>query len=173
LASPSINTKPHHVPVHDLILLESVRVRLAVVWLTAGLLIVTTVIFQSLFHHFQGKTDEVWKWLLPLLMPTLGMVVSVLGSSALFPLFSGAVVRKSFYRIAELLSIFYLIFILLTILIQPFVSASVDEQIASFHTSNLWLGPFQGLVASALGVLFASKHSAKGASEPADNQDDS
>jgi len=154
-----------------LVRLDVVRVRLAVVWLTAASVIFGTVILQSLMGHYQDRTDEVWKWLLPAIMPTLGLVISVIGSSALLPFFSGAVVRRSFYRVALLLSIFYLLyllFIFLNVVIQPFVSATVDDQIKSFHTSNLWLAPLQGLVASALGVLFASKHSAQSDSEDND-----
>jgi len=151
----------------DLVRLEVVRVRLAVVWLSAASVIFGTLILQSLLGHYQDRADEVWKWLLPAITPTLGLVISVIGSSALLPSFSGAVVRKSFYRIALLLSIFYLVFIFLNIVIQPFISATIDDQIKSFHTSNLWLAPLQGLVASALGVLFVSKHSTQ-----ADSEDD-
>ena len=87
-------------------------------------------------------------------MPTLGMVVSVLGYTALDPTVSEAVVRKSFLSVAWWLSAFYLALILLTILIQPFTAA---EPAQLMRLSNLWLGPVQGLVASALGVLFVSK----------------
>lgn len=137
--------------------LEMVRSRLAGVWLIGGLLIFTIVILQSLIGHFGDQMYKVWQWLLPSIMPTMTMVISVLGASALAPFFSGLVVRKTFYRTAEYLSIFYLFLLLLTILIQPFVSASVDEEIKSLSSSNLFLGPLQGLVGSALGVLFASK----------------
>jgi hypothetical protein len=159
---------PQAIAAPGLVRLDSVRVRLAVVWLSAASIIFGTLILQSLMGHYQDRTDEVWKWLLPAIMPTLGLVISVIGSSALLPFFSGAVVRKSFYRVALLLSIFYLLFIFLNVVIQPFVSATVDDQIKSFHTSNLWLAPLQGLVASALGVLFASKHSAQ--SDSQDNE---
>jgi hypothetical protein len=43
--------------------------------------------------------------------------------------------------------------VLLTLLIPPVAGT---DPIALMHTSNLWLGPFQGVVASALGVLFVS-----------------
>ena len=48
----------------------------------------------------------------------------------------------------------YLVIILVSILIQPF---SEKPPIELMHSSNLWLGPLQGLVASALSILFVSK----------------
>lgn len=138
----------------DLISLDAVRARLSVVWLGGASLILLLVVLQSLLGKYQTKTQEAWGWLLPTIMPTLGMIVSVLGYTALETRASSFVVRKVFARIAIWLSVFYQALILLTILIQPFVGT---DPIDLMHTSNLWLGPFQGLVGSALGVLFVSK----------------
>ena len=55
------------------------------------------------------------------------------------------------------LSIAYLALVALTVLIGPFAAETGREMIERMQTSNLWLGPFQGLVASALGVLFVTK----------------
>jgi hypothetical protein len=143
----------------DLISLDTVRTRLATVWLTGGSLAFIIVVAQSLMGRFGDQTQEAWGWLLPTIMPTLGMIVSVLGYAALDPLFSSSVVRKSFFLLSMWLSGFYLFLVLLTILVQPFTGRSPIELM---QTSNLWLGPFQGLVASALGVLFVSKQATSG-----------
>jgi hypothetical protein len=87
-------------------------------------------------------------------MPTLGMIVTVLGYTALDPKAADAVVRKTFFTVAFWLSFTYLLLIFITILIQPF---SPGNPIDLMRMSNLWLGPFQGLVASSPGVLFVSK----------------
>lgn len=87
-------------------------------------------------------------------MPTLGLIVTVLGYTALDRGITETVVRKSFFVLAFWLSASYLFFILLTILIQPFTAA---DPVGLMRMSNLWLGPFHDLVASALGVLFVSK----------------
>lgn len=75
-----------------------------------------------------------------------------------------SVVRKDFFQVALWLSVVYLVMVLATILMRPFVVdpdlpkvMKAAKAIELMHTSNLWLGPFQGLVASALGVLFVSK----------------
>ncbi len=142
------------IPEADLVPLDTVRTCLGTVWLGAASLILVIVVLQSLLGRFADKTPEAWGWLLPTLMPTLGMIITVLSYTALDPLLSASVVRKTFFRVALWLSVLYLFLILLTILIQPIAGTDAIELM---RRSNLWLGPFQGLVASALGVLFVSK----------------
>jgi len=115
------------------------------------------LVVQSLLHVYGDLTQEAWGWFLPTLMPSLGLIVTVLTYTALNPLMTGSVVRKTFVSIAMGLSILYLATVILTILIQPFASKTPAEAVELMRTSNLWLGPLQGLVASALGVLFVSK----------------
>jgi len=133
--------------------LEKARASLAVIWLGGAGLSLVILVVQSLLGHYGNQTQDAWGWYLPTMMPTLGMILSGLGYTALTP-FSDQVVSKVFFRIAIGLSSAYLVLVLLTILIQPFVGST---PIQLMNTSNLWLGPFQGLVASALGVLFVSK----------------
>lgn len=137
--------------------LDVVRNRLACVWLAGSLLIISLVVIQSNNGVYRDRAEDVWKWLFPAVLPTLTMILSVLASTALAANSPASVVRKSFYRIALLLSIFYLLLILFTILIQPYSHHFVADQLTALHDSNLYLGPFQGIVASALGVLFVSK----------------
>jgi len=151
-ASAQGQRKP--IPEADLVPLDKARTRLATVWIIGTSVVLLIVVLQSLLGRFGQQTQEAWGWLMPTIMPTLGMIVAVLGYSALDPLFSSSVVRRSFLNISVWLSGFYVFLILLTILVQPFTSMTPIELM---HTSNLWLGPFQGLVASALGVLFVSK----------------
>jgi hypothetical protein len=137
--------------------LDTVRARLSAVWLGGAGLIFVLVVIQSLLGRYEDKAQEAWGWLLPTIMPTLGLIVTVLGYTALDPVFSQSVVRRSFFRVAIWLSALYLLLILLTIAVQPFVAQDANAALELMRTSQLWLGPFQGLVASALGVLFVSK----------------
>jgi hypothetical protein len=136
--------------------LDTVRVKLAWLWLSAGGLFVTILVAQSLLGRYAADVQEVWGWALPNLVPTLGMIVTVLGYTALDPEQSKLVVRTSFYTIAWTLSLAYLFLLLLTVLLQPLTPY---QPIQLMRMANLWLGPSQGLVASALGVLFVSKKS--------------
>jgi hypothetical protein len=134
--------------------LDTVRLRLAGVWLGGCAGILTLVVMQSLLGKFGDRTQDAWGWLLPTVMPTLGMIIAGLTITALEPVRSESVVRTSYYHVALWLSVFYLLLVLLTILIQPFTAS---DPVDLMRRSNLWLGPSQGLVGSALGVLFASK----------------
>ena len=80
--------------------------------------------------------------------------------TALDPNPSPAVVRRAFYRFSLSLSLLYL-----ALVFEAVFAAAIGprgQQMDSLQKSNLWLGPIQGLVATALGALFVSKkHSAK------------
>jgi hypothetical protein len=141
-------------PSRDLITLDGVRTKLATLWLGGGSVVIIVVVIQSLLGRFGERTQEAWGWALPTIMPTLGMIVTVLGYTALNPIYLSYVVRKSFFHVAVWLSALYLFLVLLTIAIQPLAGA---DPVELMRVSNLWLGPFQGLVTSALGVLFVSK----------------
>lgn len=139
--------------------LDSVRARLATIWLGGAGCVIIVVVLQSLLGRFGDKTPEAWGWLLSAIMPTLLLIVTVLGYTALVPEFPTSVVRRDFFRVAKALSIAYLALVALTVLIGPFAAGDGPSMVNLMHMSNLWLGPIQGLVASALGVLFVTKQS--------------
>lgn len=141
----------------QLVSLDEVRMKFAKIWLIGSGLIFFIIVIQSLRHAYGDLTQEAWGWFLPTLLPSLGLIVTVLTYTALDPLTTGSVVRKGFMQLAVWLSVAYLFTVSLTILMQPFSGTKPIDAIALMRTSNLWLGPFQGLVASALGVLFVSK----------------
>lgn len=131
--------------------LHLVQARLARLWLLGAASISLVLIIQSVAQKYRGQETEVWGWALPTLLPTLSLIVSVLGAGALDVKHDRGLVRQSFSRVAYWLSAAYLLAIMLTILIEPFTEA---PPLYLLRLSNLWLGPFQALVASAVGVLF-------------------
>jgi hypothetical protein len=155
--SPS-GMQPEPLASDQLLPLDVARKSLATVWLGASSVILTIVALQSLIGKFGDRTQDAWGWLLPTLMPSLSMIITVLGYTALDSSYSKSVVRKTFFRIALFSSMLYLLLVLLTILIEPLTG---KDPIELMHMSNLWLGPLQGLVASAHGVLFVSKPAKK------------
>lgn len=157
------------------------RAQLISIWLIWSACIFILVLVQSISHKYdsgapiaialaqatsqagsgaaeEGKdhTADLWKWLLPNLLPTLTMMVSAFAANA-FSAKEEVMVRRDFHRFAMSLSVFYLTVLLGLILIQPIAnSRSAADQLRSLQTSNIATGPVQGLVAAALSVLFAT-----------------
>jgi len=138
--------------------LEQARSRLARIWFAGAGTIFLLLIAQSIFGKYQGRAQEVWGWGLPAIVPALSLILSTLGAEALQQK-QEQQVRSSFARIAAGLSMFYLGLILMTILVEPLTKF---DSLELLKLSNLWLGPLQGVVVSAIGVLFFS-HRAKAA----------
>src|ERR1035437_2594491 len=116
------NTPKRERPLHvhaELIPLEEVRVQLAKLWLLGSLTTGSILVLQSLLGKYGQNVQEVWGWVLPSVMPTLGMVLAVLGYTALDRTLLQSVVRRTFYDIAWWLSLVYLALLALTVLIQP------------------------------------------------------
>jgi len=134
--------------------LERARAQLARLWTILGGAIVLFFVAGTLGGRYGADPSAVWGWLMPSLLPSLGTIVSVWGYAALNPARTKECVRKGFYHVALGISIFYLLLIPLPVLVSPFTRTSTLDLM---KTSNLWLGPLQGLVGAALGVLFASK----------------
>jgi hypothetical protein len=152
-----------------MISLEKARLRLARLWfIGVGIIFLLLVAQSSAGNVYEGRLEEVWSWALPTFIPTLSLLLSVLGADAIVQVGDSSsntgILRRSFYSIAYWLSVFYLSLILATILLQPIavsVNPSDKYSAADFlKRSQLWLSPVQGLVISAMGTLFFSKESA-------------
>jgi hypothetical protein len=147
------------------ITLDFARRRLAQLWFPAGGLLLLILIGQSLGGAYGTELETVWGWALPNFLPTLALMVSVFAANALLPYDAEVVmVRNDFFALAWWLSVFYLFVLLLSVLVQPFMqflgfagAVGVEERIQVLQISNFWLGPIQGVVALALGILFFLK----------------
>ena len=124
--------------------LSVARNQLAIVWLGASAVLFLLLIGQTILGHFENRAQDVWSWALPTIMPTLTLVITVMGANALRMEGSNEVVNRWFLRLAVLLSIFYLLLVLFTLLIEPMTSYQILDLL---KLSQLWLGPLQGLVA--------------------------
>lgn len=139
--------------------LENVRWKLALVWFSTCSFVFILLIVQSLGGAYGDELQRLWGWALPNFLPTLALMLSVFAADALRPTDDAQlVVRQNFYRLSMGLSLFYLVILLITLLMQPIANfvaeGDTPARIEMLETSNLWLGPIQGLVVVALGVLF-------------------
>jgi hypothetical protein len=148
----------------QMVSLEEARWALGKVWFIGAALIAALLIFQSLANVYEGRTQAVWGWALPNIMPTLSLMIGVFAAAALQDRVESDSmhVRRPFFRLALGLSIFHLLVVAGTIMAQPFlgtVSGSDANPMALFDMSNIWLAVLQGMVAAVIGALFFSKTS--------------
>lgn len=128
--------------------LKDCQQKLAVLWLVGGAALFGLVFLQTTFGHYGKDSGSAWTWLLPTLLPTASLIVTALFKT------SGAetkTVDRFLFRLAFLLSAFYLGVVILVLLAQPL---STTGPIDALTHSNSYLGPLQGLVASAFGAFF-------------------
>lgn len=140
--------------------------RLAVIWFGGAGSFLLVVIIQSILGKYADKTDEAIAWLLPTILPTLTLIIAVLGADAAGFTKTPKHVDVFFYRMTASLSAAYLFVVTLTVVLAPF---STTGPLELMRMSNLWLGPIQGLVGGALGVFFIRKEPPQAATAGATN----
>jgi len=118
-----------------------------------GGLLFLVVVAQTMAGYYGDRAKSAWSWLLPTIMPTLSLIV---GAVVTQKPESTATVDRLAYRISLGLSLCYLLLALATIAAQPFSGMGALDFMS---TSNLWLGPLQGLLGISLGVFFGSRQS--------------
>lgn len=129
---------------------QSARKSISWLWFVVGTSTLFLVAAQSIAGRFEPRTSEVWEWLLPNLMPTLMLVVSVFTFSPV----RNAGVRKvstPFVIAAVVMSIGYLLLVLSPFVLPPILGTGPMEVIG---TTQLFIGPIQGIVSGILGVFF-------------------
>jgi hypothetical protein len=127
--------------------------RLATLWFAGAGVVFAIAFLQTSLNKYADKTNDMWGWLLPTVMPTLSLVIGVIVADALG---RGAASREPdgfLYRLTFNLSLVYLLAVLLVFLLQPMTPL---EPLQLMKQSNFWLGPFQGLVAAGMGAFFTS-----------------
>jgi hypothetical protein len=134
--------------------LTQAKNRLAALWFTACAAIFLVVVVQSILGRYGENANKAFAWLLPTIMPTLSLMIGVLVAEAL----GHIAVHKSrinlfLYRLTFWISALYLVVVALTILLPP-LAPPPHNPLKVMETSNVFLGPLQGLAASALGAFF-------------------
>lgn len=134
----------------ELIELERARSTLSKIWFLGCGIIFVILLAQSFGSVYRGHLSEVWSWAMPTMLPTLSLIISVLGADALVskgrqeenegPKF---VVRRSFYRIAFWLSILYIALIFISVIGQPLMlycqtesQVSPDDVLIGLHSGK-------------------------------------
>ena len=102
---------------------------------------------------FGDDVSSIWEWFLPNLIPTLTLVSAVVAFDQL-PADQASGRVHHLFLIAVIASIIYLLLLSLAVVSVLFAT----DPLASVRKANFWLGPVQGLSASATGVFFTKQH---------------
>jgi general stress protein CsbA len=140
-------------PDEERVPLERARNQLVFVWLIGGGVLFAVLVVQSILGRYGTKVQDAWSWFIPTIVPTISLMIGVLGSAALGNDDQRSV-RRTFFGITWWLSVAYLAVLALTVVLQPF---SPLEAIQLYQLSNYWLTPIQGVVSAAIGFLFTSQ----------------
>jgi hypothetical protein len=108
---------------------------------------------QTITGKYGEQTQRAWAWFMPIVVPTLSVILSAIAYGATAPVADQTVEARA-YRLTWWMSAFYLLVVLATLLLQPL---SNPRPLEFMGTANLWLGPLQGLVGIALGAFFTSR----------------
>jgi hypothetical protein len=125
--------------------------RLAALWFVSAGLIFFVVLVQSLLGRYGEQVNQAWGWLLPTVMPTLSLIVGVLVFDAVQGERTSRQTDRFLFRLTAGLCAGYLASVFLVIALQPLASA---PPVQLMNQANIWLGPFQGLVAATMGAFF-------------------
>jgi hypothetical protein len=126
--------------------------RLASVWFAGAALVFTLVLVQTLAGKYGDRAGTAWGWLMPAILPTLSLITGAIAYNASRPK-RDITVNRLAYRVALGLSIFYLLLLLTTLLVEPLIPVT---PLQILEMSDFWLGPVQGLVGLSLGAFFVS-----------------
>ena len=134
----------------DISVAQAKRV-LASIWFGGAGLVFFIVLVQSLLGRYGEQVNEAWGWLLPTVVPTLSLIIGVLVFDALQREKRPKRTDRFLLKLTAGLSAAYIAAVLLVIVLQPFATLPPIQMMTQ---TNIWLGPFQGLVAAAMGAFF-------------------
>ena len=132
--------------------------KLAALWFAGAGVLFFVLLLQTIFGRYGERSSDAWSWFLPTIMPTLSLAIGVLAMDAFGKDIRVMEVDAFLFKLTFGISSAYLVAVLLLFLLQPFTTVSPFELM---NQSNLWLGPFQGLVAAAMGAFFVKSPEGK------------
>ena len=124
---------------------------LAILWFVGGGILFFLIFLQTIFGHYGNDVRDAWEWILPTILPNLSLIIWVFVMESMKSEGKKKTIDRRFYILSFSLSFVYLLVVFLTICLAPFSSL---RTVQLMRLSNLWLGPFQGLVSASLGAFF-------------------
>lgn len=96
--------------------LSKARFRLLLIWIFGFVPLIIVLLIQTLNGSYEITTEtgevnqaqKVWAWLVPLIFPSLTLMISVMGTAAMTEEGTTFKVKTGFYHLVSILSISYL-----------------------------------------------------------------
>ncbi|WP_321910280.1 hypothetical protein [Paraburkholderia sp. J11-2] len=117
-----------------------------------ALLVIRTVLGSD-DPSFSSATNEMWKWYLPMMLPTISIILATIYASRQSNTKHG---DAGIYGIviAILLSTLYLLSVSGLLIMPPTVGLLPDDHLKLLHESVYWLGVLQLCVGASIGHFF-------------------
>lgn len=161
--SPPPNGRPSPPP--DLrVALESARASLVKIWFMGSGVPLSILIGQIIVgDHYNlidkngapdDQTQAVVSWFIPMVFPTLSLMIGVIAAGAMQQETDNRFVRAFYLQLSKGLSNFYIALLVLVFLGEAFGKTHGME---FFSKMNFFLGPVQSLVLGSITILFTSQ----------------
>jgi hypothetical protein len=138
--------------------LSTAQIRLAVLWLLSAALIFVLFLWETVTGKVGTDWQKAWAWFLPTVVPTLSLIVGGVVFASRDPATASNTVDRSLFWLAYLLSAFYLIVVIGTLLLMHIaLGGTKTDPLVYLSSSSVWLIPIQGVVGLALGAFFTSR----------------
>jgi hypothetical protein len=130
------------------------KIILGVIWMAFFLGLFTLLLLQVDGSKYGGDAGTVWSWFLPMILPTVTLIVGVFLLDVQNNSIQEAKVNFIVFFLAVSGSIIYLIFLSWIFLGEPFSSKNVFSAMKDY---GMPISVLQGLVNSLIGVFFMNK----------------
>jgi len=140
---------------NNTMIMSSAKRRLAQLWFIGVGTLFFLVFILSAIGRYGDNAVDAWAWFLPTIMPTLSLIVGVFVLDVMQQRADSATSDPFFFKLTFWLSAAYLIAVLLVLTLPNLAFVAAGVTVFDFmNQANLWLGPFQGLVAATMGAFF-------------------
>lgn len=135
---------------------RSAQFVVAAIWLIFFILQVSLLacrtVWSSNSADLTDATNDMWKWYLPMILPTISIVLGAIFASSR----AGQATELGLFGVvvAALLSVLYLASVSSLLLIPPTLDVSPKDHVKLLHDSAYWLGGIQVGVGLAIGFVF-------------------
>src|SRR5687768_14049340 len=132
------------------ITLSGSRIVLTIVWAIGFVIPLLILASQTYFGTvYHGKEAEAWSWFIPNIVPTVGVIIATLASTAFEMDPAEKPVSVAFFGVTVGVSVLYVALFILVFALTPLTDSPPLE---TLKRSSLFLGVIQGVVTTCLGV---------------------